>query len=65
MTQYAADCMEYEVFFEGEHGMESTYIQATTPTDMIKQLKASYPDDHGADGFYNCPRTGEEKPLTW
>ena len=57
--------LEFEVYFEGEYGMKSATIYASSVRDMMRQLKAQYPDDIGADGFYNHPITGDEYALNW
>lgn len=57
--------MEYDIYFEGEYGMVSVTVHAVSATDMLRQLKAAYPDDIGADGFYDDPITGNERALTW
>lgn len=55
----------FEVFFEGECGMESALIVAADAAAFMKKLRATYPDDIGADGFFIDPHTGEERPLNW
>lgn len=55
---------EYEFTFETDEGMEVTIICADTLGMATSQLKKSYPDDHGADGFVTL-EDGTEKPINW
>ena len=65
MTTEHIPGLVFEVYFEGECGMEAVTIEATNTADMMRQLRAMCPDDIGADGFYDDPITGEERPLNW
>ena len=67
---------EFEIYFENEFGdWEGCIIEAKNVRDMIQKLKAKYPDDIGADGFYTeildpCEVEPDyfdedEKPLNW
>lgn len=55
----------FEVYFETECGAEGDLIVADNVADFMKKLRATYPDDIGADGFYIDPFTGAERALDW
>ena len=65
MTTETIPGLEYEVYFEGECGMQGDLIAASSVADLMKKLRAAYPDDIGADGFYIDPFTGAERALDW
>ena len=33
--------------------------------DFLRILKEDHRQDIGADGFYNCPKTGDEVAIDW
>lgn len=55
----------FVVYFETDCGMETAHIAASSVADFKRQLRAAYPNDIGADGFYIDPFTGDERPLDW
>lgn len=57
--------MTYEIYFEGECGMESLEIEADNAGQMLAKLRKQCPNDIGADGFYIDPVTDDERPLKW
>jgi hypothetical protein len=57
--------LTFHVYFEGECGMETATIYAYSDADMIRQLREQFPDDIGADGFYDHPISGDECALSW
>ncbi len=57
--------MEYEFYFESDYGYQSGIIEADNVQEFYKILKEDYKQDIGADGFYNCPISGNEKGIRW
>jgi hypothetical protein len=40
-------------------------IQAPDEKTFLEEIRKQYPHDKGADGYFDCPDTGEEKPIKW
>ena len=65
LMQKGLRMQKYEFYLEGEHGVDFGIIRATDEKDLIRILKEDFPRDIGADGFYNCPKTGDEIAIDW
>ena len=65
MTSKTVPGLTFVVYFENECGMEAATIHASSVADMVRRLRATFPDDIGADGFFIDPFTGEERALEW
>ena len=59
-----ANLREYTATFETEYGMEFATFDATDIRVATKMLKAAFPGDIGADGFWT-DEDGEEHPINW
>ena len=56
---------EYEFYIEGEYGVSFDIFEARDEKHFIEILKEHYKQDIGTDGFYNCPKTGNEIAIDW
>lgn len=56
---------KYEVWWESDEGMATETIMAVSWEEALPLLMDRYPDDQGADGFYNDPDTGQEVWIGW
>ena len=56
---------KYEFYLEAEYGVSFGIIRAKDEKDFLRILKEDFPRDIGADGFYNCPTTGDEVAIDW
>ena len=56
--------VDYEFWWEGEFGMNSSTVSARNLAEATRQLKADNPDDHGADGFVSF-EDGTKRPIDW
>ena len=59
------EMQKYEFYLEGEYGVCFGIIRATDESNFIEILKQDHKQDIGADGFYNCPTTGDEIAIDW
>ena len=50
--------------FESEYGMEFAEIKAKNLREATKILKERFPEDHGADGFWD-DEDGNEIAINW
>jgi len=57
--------MQYEFYVESDYGVNFGIIEADNVQEFYKILKEDHKQDIGADGFYNCPISGDEKPIKW
>lgn len=56
---------EYHFQLESDYGVTFGVIEAQNEKEFYKILKEDYKQDIGADGAFDCPVTGDEKPLMW
>ena len=56
---------EYEFYIESDYGVCFDIIEARDEKHFVEILKEDYKQDIGADGFYNCPKTGKEIAINW
>ncbi len=56
---------EMEFDMESEYGVSVDIVEARDEKHFIEILKQDYKQDIGADGFYNCPKTGKEIAINW
>ena len=56
---------EYEFYIESDYGVSFDIIEARYEKHFVEILKEDYKQDIGADGFYNCPKTGKEIAINW
>ena len=56
---------DYEFTFDSEYGVYFGMIQAPDEKTFLEEIRKQYPHDRGADGYFDCPDTGEEKPIKW
>lgn len=54
----------YEAHFETDEGMQSASFDASSLSVATKMLKAAFPEDEGADGFWVL-EDGTERPIDW
>lgn len=57
--------MQYDFYIESDYGVYVGVVEAANLDEFYKILKQDYQCDIGADGFYNCPISGDEKPIDW
>lgn len=58
---------EYEFYWDSDMlgGMAMKIVEAGSHAEALEVLKELFPEDIGADGFYNDPDTGEETWIGW
>ena len=61
----SANMQEYEFYIESDYGVSFDIVEARDEKHFIEILKEDYKQDIGADGFYNCPKTGKEIAINW
>ena len=61
----STNMQEYEFYIESEYGVSFDIVEARDEKHFVEILKEDYKQDIGADGFYNCPKTGDEKAINW
>ena len=61
----SANMQEYEFYIESDYGVCFDIIEARDEKHFVEILKEDYKQDIGADGFYNCPKTGKEIAINW
>ena len=57
--------MQYDFYIESDYGVYFGIVEADNDEAFYKVLKEDYQCNIGADGFYNCPISGNEKPIDW
>jgi hypothetical protein len=58
------DLRTFTATFETDEGMAFTAFEASNIRVATKMLKATFPDDIGADGFWT-DEDGTEYPINW
>ena len=61
----SANMQEYEFYIESDYGVCFDIVEARDEKHFVEILKEDYKQDIGADGFYNCPKTGKEIAINW
>ena len=56
---------DYEFTFDSEYGVYFGMIQAPDEKTFWKKSETNTHTIKGADGYFDCPDTGEEKPIKW
>jgi len=56
---------EYHFQLESDYGVTFGTIEAKNEEEFYRILKEDYKQDINADCCFDCPITGEEKPLNW
>ena len=56
---------EYHFQLESDYGVTFGTIEAKNEEEFYRILKEDYKQDINADGCFDCPITGKEKPLNW
>ena len=51
----------YEFWLESDYGAMFGLIEASSEAHFIEILRQDHRDDIGADGAFDCPKTGDEK----
>jgi len=64
-TDRSISMQEYEFYIESDYGVSFDIIEARDEKHFIEILKQDHKQDIGADGFYNCPKTGKEIAINW
>jgi len=56
---------EYHYQFDSDYGAMFGVIEAKNEKEFYEILKQDHKQDINADGCFDCPITGDEKPLNW
>ena len=56
---------KYHFCFDGDYGAMFGTIEAKNEQEFYRILKEDHKQDINADGHFDCPITGDEKPLNW
>ena len=56
---------EYHFQLESDYGVSFGMIEANNEKEFYEILKQDHKQDINADGCFDCPITGDEKPLDW
>ncbi len=56
---------EYHYQLESDYGVCFGMIEASNEKEFYEILKQDHKADINADGCFDCPVTGDEKPLNW
>jgi len=56
---------KYHFCFDGDYGAMFGTIEAKNEQEFYRILKEDHKQDINADGCFDCPVTGDEKPLNW
>ena len=46
---------DYEFTFDSEYGVYFGMIQAPDEKTFLEEIRKQYPNDRGADGYFDCP----------